>query len=107
MEHDNRDVKELVGLLMRALDGQALTRAAVMDCAFEAEGELLEALNDAYIKLLQHAHDCEAQETDRLSEASERHRELQASLDRIILLYESAPPISNRSAAPSVVQKHG
>jgi hypothetical protein len=107
MEHDNRDVKELVGLLMRALDGQAVTPAAVMDCAFEADGELLEALNKAYIKLLQYAHDCEAQETDRVSEASERHRELQASLDRIILLYESARSISNRSAPPGVVQKHG
>ena len=52
-----QDVKELVGILMRVLDHGEIAEAEVLDLDFQAEGELLAALNDAYIKLLEFVHD--------------------------------------------------
>jgi hypothetical protein len=51
------DVKELVGTIMRVLDHAEITEAEVLDIGFEAEGEALAAVNDAYIKLLEFVHD--------------------------------------------------
>lgn len=52
-----QDVKELIGIIMRVLDRAEIDEAEVLDLDFEAEGELKTALNEAYIKLLEFAHD--------------------------------------------------
>jgi len=39
--------------------GAEISQDNVLDLEFEAEGQLLAALNDAYIKLLEFAHDRE------------------------------------------------
>ena len=54
-----RDVKDALGVIMRVLDGADISQDDVLDLEFEAEGQLLAALNDAYIKLLEFAHDRE------------------------------------------------
>jgi ribosome-binding factor A len=63
----------------------------VEDLAFEATGELQVALNEAYIKLLELAYDCDAGLHDqRLSD--EMQAVLQQSLDEIIRC--SDPPFA-------------
>jgi hypothetical protein len=54
------DLKEVVGALMRVLGGGRISRADVEDLAFEADGDLQVALNEAYIRLLEFAYDCDA-----------------------------------------------
>jgi hypothetical protein len=84
------DIKEVIGLLMRALGGGEVTQAEVLDLDFEADGELLAALNDAYIKLLEFAHDRELRSADH--DLAERQRaDLQRALNRITGLCDSAP----------------
>jgi hypothetical protein len=56
----HRDIKDIVGVLMRVLGGCEVTRAEVMELSFEADGELLAALNEAYITLLEFTHDRES-----------------------------------------------
>jgi len=76
-----RDIKEVIGTLMRALGGGEISREEVEDLAFEATGELQTALNEAYIKLLEFAYDCDARRID-----GEMRVELQQSLDKIVRL---------------------
>jgi hypothetical protein len=84
------DIKEVIGLLMRALGGGEVTQAEVLDLDFEADGELLAALNDAYINLLEFAHDRELRSAD--PDLAERQRaDLQRALNRITGLCDSAP----------------
>jgi hypothetical protein len=78
-----RDVKEVIGVLMRALDGEEITQADVEDLGFEGEGDVQAALNDAYIKLLQFVHDRDARRKDSAADRSMR-QELQACLDHIV-----------------------
>ncbi len=74
------DLKEIIGTLMRALDGAAISRAQVEDLAFEANGELQIALNDAYLILLEFAYDCDAGvPADRVMRGR-----LRAALDEIV-----------------------
>jgi hypothetical protein len=84
------DIKEVIGLLMRALGGGEVTQAEVLDLDFEADGELLAALNDAYIKLLEFAHDRELRSTDR-GLAERQRADLQHALNRITALCDSVP----------------
>jgi hypothetical protein len=67
-----RDVKDVIGVIMRVLDGAEISQDDVLDLEFEAEGELLAALNEAYIKLLEFAHDREQRLGDRHLDAIER-----------------------------------
>jgi hypothetical protein len=78
-----RDVKEVIGVLMRALDGEEITEAEVEDLGFEGEGEVQEALTDAYIKLLEFVHDRDARRNDPAAERAMR-QSLQAHLDHIV-----------------------
>jgi hypothetical protein len=48
-----RDVKEVVGILMRVLGGAEITEAEVLDLEFEADDELQEVLNETFVKLLE------------------------------------------------------
>ena len=47
------DIKEVIGVLMRVLDGGEISRSEVEDLAFEATGDLQAALNEAFIKLFE------------------------------------------------------
>ena len=86
-----RDVKELVGLLMRALGGEEIAEAEVADLQFEAEGELLDALNAAYIGLLEFVHD-RAQRNGDPERGRAPGMTLQEHLDRIVALCDAAAP---------------
>jgi len=67
-----RNVKDVIGAIMRVLDGAELSQDDILALEFEADGELLAALNNAYIKLLEFAHDRERRLEDRHLDDSER-----------------------------------
>jgi hypothetical protein len=52
-----RDVKELIGIIMRVLAGGEIDEADVLDLDFDADEDLLAALNEAYIRLLEFVHE--------------------------------------------------
>ena len=84
-----RDVKEVVGLLMRVLGGGRTNRAEVEDLGFHGAGNLQAALNEAYIKLLEFAFDCDAGvSVQPLDE--KRRLAFEGSLNDIIRLSEQA-----------------
>lgn len=80
-----RDVKEVVGMLMRVASGAEATREEVEDLEFEATGELGVVLNEAYIALLEFAFDHKARLDDPLFDGKERS-ELEMRLARIAAL---------------------
>jgi hypothetical protein len=57
---------------MRVLDGAEISRDDVLALEFEADGELLAAVNKAYVKLLEFAHDRELRLADRHLDERER-----------------------------------
>jgi hypothetical protein len=79
------DVKELVGILMRVLDNAEITEAEVLDLEFDADGELMAALNEAYIALLEFVHDRDIRMADRDLDRRERSA-LQDLLNKIVKL---------------------
>ena len=84
-----RDVKDVIGVIMRVLDGAEVSQEEVLDLEFEAEGELLAALNEAYIKLLEFADDRERRLNDK--DLDQRARAtLQEILGRIVHLSDAA-----------------
>ena len=83
-----RDVKDVIGVIMRLLDGAEISQDDVLDLEFEAEGQLLAALNDAYIKLPEFAHDREQRLGDRDLDARERAT-LRHVLNEIVRLSEA------------------
>ena len=83
-----RDVKEMVGLLMRALDHAEITEEEVLNLEFEADGELLSALNEAYIHLLEFVLDRDRRSSDRELDQKER-KVLEDSLNKIVQLCDS------------------
>ncbi len=83
-----RDVKDVVGVLMRILNGGETSADELQELGFEAEGELQAALNAAYIKLLEFVHDRELRIADRNIDRQMR-RELQEVLDRIVKAYDA------------------
>jgi hypothetical protein len=78
-----RDVKEVIGVLMRVLDGEEVTQADVEDLGFEGEGDVQAALNDAYVKLLEFVHDRDVRRNDGAADRAMR-ASLQTYLDRIV-----------------------
>lgn len=78
-----RDVKDVIGILMRILDGAEATQEELNDLTFEAEGELETALNEAYVKMHEFANDHELRLND--PEMDQRMRsELKDCLDNIV-----------------------
>jgi hypothetical protein len=67
-----RNVKDVIGVIMRVLDGAEFSKTMCSTLSSEAEGELLAALNDGYIKLLELAHDHEQRLGDHHLDARER-----------------------------------
>jgi hypothetical protein len=94
-----RDVKDVVGVIMRVLNGAEVTQDDILDLEFEADGELIAALNEAYIKLLEFAHDRDRRRDDRELDQSAREA-LQGALDKIVRLSEPATAAS-ASVRPS------
>lgn len=78
-----RDLKEIVGVLMRVLDGGEVSQAELADLSFAAHGEVRAALLEAYIKLLEFAHDRDLRSRDAAADCAMR-TELEACLDRIV-----------------------
>jgi hypothetical protein len=60
-----RDLKDVIGVLMRVLGGGEVSPEELDDLGFDADGELLTALNEAYITLRAFAHDRELRRNDR------------------------------------------
>lgn len=83
-----RDVKDMVGVIMRVLDGAEISPDDVLDLEFEADGELLAALNEAYIKLLEFVHDRERRLDDRRLDQGARAT-LQNILNEIVRLSDA------------------
>jgi hypothetical protein len=76
------DVKEMIGALMRVLDGGEITQTEVEELEFEGEDALQEALDEAYIRLLEFAHDRDMRQSDAEADRAMR-ASLQACLDKI------------------------
>jgi hypothetical protein len=80
-----RNVKDVIGAIMRVLDGAEISQDDVLALEFEADGELLAALNVAYTKLLEFTHDREQRLEDRHLDDKERAA-LQHVLSEIVRL---------------------
>lgn len=78
-----RDVKDVVGVLMRVIDGGEVSQAELEDLGFDADGAVQAALNDACIKLLEFAHDREKRLEDRALDQAMRSA-LQQCLEKIV-----------------------
>ena len=87
------DIKEIVGVLMRVLDGGEVSESELADLSFEAEGELEEALNVAYVQLGEFAAAGDARRGDPERDRQMRE-ELQACLDEIVRICDAqeSPP---------------
>jgi len=81
------DIMDLVGAMMFVLAGAELPVAYVELLEFDAAGELESALNEAFIKLLEFAHDRDLRANNQ-SLDREMRRELQRSLKKIAGLAE-------------------
>jgi predicted transcriptional regulator len=77
------DLKEVIGALMRVIDGGEVSQAELVDLSFEAHGDLHAALTDAYIKLLEFAHDRELRDRDRDADRAMR-AQMKLCLDHIV-----------------------
>ena len=88
-----QDVKELVGIITRVLDNAEIAEAEVLELDFDAEGELLVALNEAYIKLLEFVHDRDLRRATAELDSKEREA-LQDSLNKIVRLCDADRPLS-------------
>ena len=79
----HRDVKEVIGALMRVLDGAEISESELADLGFEAEGELATAVEEACLRLGEFAEALDVRrgdpDTDRRMRA-----ELQTCLDAIV-----------------------
>ena len=86
------DIKELIGTLMRVAANEEITEAEIIDLDFEADSQLLPALNDAYIRLLEFVHDRDLRVTDRDLDRRERAALLD-DLNKIASLCEATSTI--------------
>ena len=77
-----RDLKEIVGVLRRVLDGGEVSQAELADLDFARYGDLRAELMQAYIKLLEFAHDRDVRSRDTAADWAMR-AELLMCLDRI------------------------
>lgn len=83
----NRDVKEVVGVLMQVLSGGEVSLEQLMELSFEADGELQRSLNEAYIKLMEFAYDRELRTSDPIRDRDMRSA-LKVSLDQIVAAWD-------------------
>jgi hypothetical protein len=78
-----RDIKDVIGVLMRVLDGGEISHEELDDLAFEADGELETAPNEAYVKLREFANDRDVRLNDLKLDRNMRS-ELRGCLDKIV-----------------------
>jgi hypothetical protein len=78
-----RDIKDMIGVLMRVLDGGEVSHEDLDDLGFEADGELEEALNEAYVALREFANDRNLRIVDPKIDRDMRSA-LRACLDKIV-----------------------
>ena len=78
-----RDLKEVVGTLMRVIGGAEISPEEVEELTFTASGHLRGAMNDAFIKLLEFAHDKDARSRDPDLDGAMREA-LRECLDAIV-----------------------
>jgi hypothetical protein len=78
-----RDVKEVIGVLMRALAGEEITQAEVEELGFEGEGDVQAALNEAYVELIAFVADRDVRRADPAADRAMRDK-LQTCLDNIV-----------------------
>jgi len=64
--HLHRDVKEVIGALMRVLDGAEISESELADLDFEAEGELATAVDEAYLRLGEFAEALDVRQAIRI-----------------------------------------
>jgi hypothetical protein len=86
-----RDIKDVIGILMRVLDGAEVSHEELDDLAFEAHDDLETALNEAYVKLREFANDNKLRLNDPKMDRSMRS-ELKDCLDNIVKASSSASP---------------
>jgi hypothetical protein len=87
----DRDIKDVIGILMRVLDGDEVSHEELDDLAFEADGELETALNEAYVKMREFANDRDLRLNDPKTDRSMRSQ-LQVCLDNIVKASSAASP---------------
>ena len=75
----DRDIKEIVGVLMRVVGGGETTREEVESLAFDADGELGVAVNAAFLKLMEFAFD-----RDKRLQDQELDQAMRADLGRAL-----------------------
>jgi hypothetical protein len=93
-----RDVKEVVGILMRVLGGAEITEVEVLDLEFEADDELQEVLNETFVKLLEFVNDSSLRGADR--ELDQKYRAaLQDVLNKIVALSDAGPSSARTRAS--------
>ena len=78
-----RDIKDVIGVLMHVLDGGEVSHEELDDLGFEADGELETALNEAYVKLREFANDREVRLND-LKIDRDMRSDLRNCLDKIV-----------------------
>ena len=84
-----RDIKDIIRILMRVLNGDEISHEELDDLAFEADDELETVLNEAYVKLREFVNDRELRRNDLNLDRGMRSA-LQDSLDRIVKASEPA-----------------
>jgi hypothetical protein len=90
-----RDVRDVVGILMHVLDGGEISHDELDDLAFEAEGELEVALNEAYVELRDFANDRDLRLNDPGRDRNMRSQ-LRKCLDNIVTACDRAKSASLR-----------
>lgn len=78
-----RDLKEVVGALMRVIGGAEISPEEAEELTFTASGYLNAAMNDAFIKLLEFAHDRDTRSRDPDLDGAMREA-LRECLDAIV-----------------------
>jgi hypothetical protein len=79
-----RDLKDVIGTLMRVVDGGEISHDELNDLGFEADGTLEIALNEAYVELRDFANDRDLRMNDPEKDRNMRLR-LQTCLDNVVM----------------------
>ncbi|MGJ4928249.1 hypothetical protein ACQR1I_16030 [Bradyrhizobium sp. HKCCYLS2038] len=86
----DRDIKDVIGLLMHILDGGETSQQELDELGFEAEGDLETALNEAYVALREFARDQDLRRNDAAADRAMRAG-LERCLTRIVTASDPAP----------------
>jgi hypothetical protein len=100
------DIKDVVGVLMRVLDGGEVSLEELNDLSFNNEGEIGTALNEAYVKLREFAIDRDIRASDPEAERRMRAR-LQQCLDKIVNACDRSPRRTPRDTTSRAMRRAG